>query len=64
VQPATHQQSGDVHPRTVHVKESFAKICAVPIPSTPAEYRKFLLGEQAKWGAVVKAIGFKEETAR
>jgi len=48
----------------VHVKESFAKICAVPIPSTPAEYRKFLLGEQAKWGAVVKTIGFKEETAR
>lgn len=42
------------------VAESFAKFSAVPIPSTPAEFRKFVLAEQKKWGAVVKAIGFKE----
>jgi len=42
------------------VAESFAKFSAVPFPSTPAEYRKFILAEQKKWGAVVKAIGFKD----
>ena len=42
------------------VAESFAKFSAVPIPSTPQEYRKFIIAEQAKWGPIVKAIGFKE----
>jgi tripartite-type tricarboxylate transporter receptor subunit TctC len=42
------------------VAESFAKFSAVPFPSTPAEYRKFIMAEQKKWGAVVKAIGFKQ----
>jgi tripartite-type tricarboxylate transporter receptor subunit TctC len=46
------------------VREQFAKFSAVPIPSTPQEYRKFVIAEQAKWGAIVKAIGFKEETGR
>ena len=46
--------------RQTSVAESFGKFSATPIPSTPAEFRKFVISEQAKWGAVVKAIGFKE----
>lgn len=42
------------------VAESFSKFSAVPFPSSPAEYRKFIIAEQKKWGTVVKAIGFKQ----
>ncbi len=42
------------------VAESFAKVSAVPIPSTSEEFRKFVLAEQGKWGPIIKAIGFKE----
>src|SRR3954466_10812202 len=42
------------------VGEQFAKVGGIPSPSTPQEYAKFLESEQAKWGKVVTAIGFKE----
>ena len=42
------------------VEEQFAKVGGIPSPSTPQEYAKFLETEQAKWGKVVTAIGFKE----
>jgi len=29
-------------------------------PSTPEEYSAFVSEEQAKWGAIIKTIGFKE----
>jgi hypothetical protein len=42
------------------VLEQFAKVSGVAAPSTPEEYSAFLLAEQAKWGAIVSAIGFRE----
>jgi tripartite-type tricarboxylate transporter receptor subunit TctC len=42
------------------VSEQFAKVGGVASPGTPQEYAQFLESEQAKWGKVVKAIGFKE----
>jgi len=39
----------------------YAKVSGVPMPSSPEEYTVFLAQEQKKWGAVVKAIGFKAE---
>jgi len=43
------------------VKEQFAKVGGVASPSSPQEYARFLAAEQAKWGKVVNAIGFKEQ---
>jgi tripartite-type tricarboxylate transporter receptor subunit TctC len=43
------------------VGEQFAKVGGIASPSTPQEYAKFLESEQAKWGKVVTAIGFKEQ---
>ncbi len=33
----------------------------VATPGTPQDYAKFLAAEQAKWGEIVNAIGFKEQ---
>ncbi len=41
--------------------EQFAKVSGIPAPTTPEEYRKFLGEEQARWGTIIKAIGFKED---
>ena len=41
--------------------EQYAKISGVPMPSSPEEYAVYIAQEQRKWGAVVKAIGFKAE---
>jgi len=41
--------------------EQYAKVSGVPMPSSPEEYAVYLAQEQRKWGAVVKAIGFKAE---
>jgi tripartite-type tricarboxylate transporter receptor subunit TctC len=41
--------------------EQFAKVSGIPAPMTPEEYRTFLGEEQARWGAIIKAIGFKED---
>ena len=43
------------------VQEQFARVSAVAIPSTPEEFRAFVMAEQAKWGAIIKAIGFRED---
>ena len=43
------------------VTEQFAKVGGIASPTTPQEYAKFLQTEQAKWGKVVQAIGFKEQ---
>ncbi len=42
------------------VVEQFAKVSGTAAPSTPEEYAAFLALEQAKWGAIIRAIGFKE----
>jgi len=42
------------------VLEQFDKVGGTAAPSTPEEYSAFLSAEQAKWGAIVRAIGFKE----
>jgi tripartite-type tricarboxylate transporter receptor subunit TctC len=42
------------------VGDQFAKVGGIPSPTTPQEYAKFIETEQAKWGKVVTAIGFKE----
>jgi tripartite-type tricarboxylate transporter receptor subunit TctC len=42
------------------VVEQFAKVGGTAAPSTPEEYSAFLVSEQAKWGAIIRAIGFKE----
>jgi tripartite-type tricarboxylate transporter receptor subunit TctC len=41
--------------------EQFAKVSGIPAPMTPEEYQTFLGEEQARWGAIIKAIGFKED---
>jgi tripartite-type tricarboxylate transporter receptor subunit TctC len=41
--------------------EQYAKVSGVPMPSSPDEFAVYLRQDQAKWGAVVKAIGFKAE---
>jgi tripartite-type tricarboxylate transporter receptor subunit TctC len=43
------------------VGEQFAKVGGIASPTTPQEYATFLEREQAKWGKVVTAIGFKEQ---
>jgi tripartite-type tricarboxylate transporter receptor subunit TctC len=40
--------------------EQFAKVSGIAAPSTPAEYAAFLGEEQARWGRIITAIGFKE----
>jgi len=41
--------------------EQYGKVSGVPMPSSPEEYAVYLAQEQRKWGAVVKAIGFKAQ---
>jgi tripartite-type tricarboxylate transporter receptor subunit TctC len=42
------------------VGEQFAKVGGIASPTTPQEYARFVSSEQAKWGKIVQAIGFKE----
>jgi len=46
--------------RSPELIEQYAKVSAVASPSSPAEYAAFVDAEQAKWGPIVKAIGFKQ----
>jgi len=46
--------------KSAPVVEQFAKVGGIPSPTTPQEYAKFIDTEQAKWGRIVQAIGFKE----
>ncbi len=41
--------------------EQYGKVSGSAMPSSPEEYAVYLAQEQAKWGAVVTAIGFKAE---
>jgi len=41
--------------------EQYGKVSGVPMPSSPEEFGAYLAQDQAKWGAVVKAIGLKAE---
>ncbi len=41
--------------------EQFAKVSGIPSPTTLEEYASFLAAEQARWGGIIKAIGFKED---
>jgi tripartite-type tricarboxylate transporter receptor subunit TctC len=47
--------------RSPALLEQFAKVSGIPAPSTPEEYATFLGEEQARWSAIIKAIGFKED---
>ena len=47
--------------RSPEVIEQYAKVAGIAFPSTAAEYAAFIDAEQAKWGPVVKAIGFKQQ---
>ena len=47
--------------RSSALVEQFAKVGGIPAPSTQEEYVKFLGEEQARWGTIIKAIGFKED---
>jgi tripartite-type tricarboxylate transporter receptor subunit TctC len=46
--------------RSPALVEQFAKVSGTAAPATPQEYAAFVAEEQAKWGAIIKAIGFKE----
>ncbi|MSQ63775.1 MAG: tripartite tricarboxylate transporter substrate binding protein [Betaproteobacteria bacterium] len=46
---------------TAELVEQYAKVSGVSMPSSPEEYAVYLVQEQKKWGAVVKAIDFKAE---
>ena len=46
--------------RSPAVVQQFAKVSGTAAPSTPEEYSAFVSEEQAKWGAIIKAIGFRE----
>jgi tripartite-type tricarboxylate transporter receptor subunit TctC len=48
--------------RSPGVREQFAKVGGLASPSTPQEYAAFVAAEQAKWGRIITAIGFKEAT--
>ena len=48
--------------KSAAVMEQFAKVGGLASPSTPQEYASFVAAEQAKWGKIIQAIGFKEAT--
>jgi tripartite-type tricarboxylate transporter receptor subunit TctC len=48
--------------RSSAVSEQFAKVGGLASPGTPQEYAAFVAAEQAKWGKIIKDIGFKEAT--
>jgi tripartite-type tricarboxylate transporter receptor subunit TctC len=48
--------------KSAAVAEQFAKVGGLASPSTPQEYAAFVAAEQAKWGKIITAIGFKEAT--
>ncbi|MEO7405051.1 MAG: tripartite tricarboxylate transporter substrate binding protein [Burkholderiales bacterium] len=47
--------------RSKEVIEQYARVSGVPVPSTPEEYLRFIDSESAKWGGIIRAIGFKAE---
>src|SRR5499427_2087607 len=47
--------------RSPELIEQFGKVSGIPAPTTQAGYVTFLGEEQARWGTIIKAIGFKED---
>jgi tripartite-type tricarboxylate transporter receptor subunit TctC len=47
--------------RSPELIEQFAKVSGIPAPTSQQEYLVFLGEEQARWGTIIKAIGFKED---
>jgi tripartite-type tricarboxylate transporter receptor subunit TctC len=45
--------------RSPQLLEQYAKVDGSPAPSTSEEYVTFLAAESQRWGAIIKAIGFK-----
>ena len=43
------------------IADQYAKVGGVPMTSSPEEFAVYLAHDQAKWGGVVKAIGFRAE---
>jgi tripartite-type tricarboxylate transporter receptor subunit TctC len=43
------------------MKARFADLGAEPMPTTPAEFAKFIAAETEKWGKVIKSAGIKPE---
>jgi len=46
---------------SAELREQYARVSGVAMPSSPEEFAVFIAQDQAKWGRVVKAIGFKAE---
>lgn len=44
---------------TAELKAQYAKLSAVPSPTSPEEFQAYINSEAAKWGAVVKSTGLK-----
>jgi tripartite-type tricarboxylate transporter receptor subunit TctC len=44
---------------TAELQAQFAKLSAVPSPTSPEEFRAYINSEAAKWGSVVKSTGLK-----
>jgi len=44
---------------TDELKAQYAKLSAVPSPTSPEEFRAYINSEAAKWGSVVKSTGLK-----
>jgi tripartite-type tricarboxylate transporter receptor subunit TctC len=47
--------------RSSAVSQKFAQVGGIASPGSQDDYARFVESEQAKWGKVVKAIGFKEQ---
>ncbi|MGE0036425.1 MAG: Bug family tripartite tricarboxylate transporter substrate binding protein [Xanthobacteraceae bacterium] len=44
---------------TAELKAQYAKLSAVPSPTSPEEFQAYINSEAAKWGSVVKSAGLK-----
>jgi tripartite-type tricarboxylate transporter receptor subunit TctC len=44
---------------TAELKAQYAKLSAVPSPTSPEEFQAYINSEAAKWGSVVKSTGLK-----
>jgi tripartite-type tricarboxylate transporter receptor subunit TctC len=47
--------------RSPEVVEQMAKLGAVPVGSTPAEFAAFVTAESQRWGKIIKDLGIKPE---
>ena len=47
--------------RSPQLGEQYARVAGIPSPTTPEDYAAFIASESVKWGAVIRAIGFKAQ---